>query len=277
MSRGLASAITTELAKGQYIMAHLVSLELADSWLFTDAPYDVLDPDTQIFIFYFSLTSGSTAATVSTRSWYGSGVVDQLHSQLASGMTVQSLTGDLQAGTTIASIGASPNVTLSHTANTTDSQHSTIVRGGFLYKTGGFLLGLDSIQENTGISIGAITLGISSVNQAIISDVLNNGHLNREVKIKRIFLDSNLDVISGAVFSIYSGRIDGMTISDSGGESSIELSVANHWSDFARTNGRHTNNASQQQHYDGDMSMEFAPQAGKKMRWGHIEEDPERW
>ena len=111
----------------------------------------------------------------------------------------------------------------------------------------------------------------------LISDVLNNGHLNKKVTIKRIFLDSDYLPVGGTssyeynVFSVYSGKIDGMTIKESGEESVMELSVANHWVDFNRDNGRQTNNTSQQHHFPLDMSMEFAPQTGKKLLWGEIE------
>ena len=77
-------------------------------------------------------------------------------------------------------------------------------------------------------------------------------------------------MISGAVFQVYSGRIEGMNITDSGEDSVMELSVANHWADFKRESGRQTNNTSQQHHFDGDLSMEFAPQTGKKLLWGEI-------
>ena len=274
MSRGLASAITDELAKGQFTMAHLVSLELDSSWLFTDAPCDVIDPDSNTFRFWFSFTSGSTAATVESRSWHGSSFVPYLHAQLAAGMTLTNWVGGgevLQEDTEIASVGDSPDITLSLPANYTDEHAETMVNGDYSYKAGGFLLGLDGVKESSNLNIGSLTIGISSVNQTVISDVLNNGHLNRKVTIKRAFLDSDYTVISGAVFSVYSGRIEGMTIKDSGEDSVMELSVANHWSDFNRDNGRQTNNTSQQHHFENDMSMEFAPQTGKKLLWGAIE------
>ncbi len=183
MSRGLSSAITDELAKGQYQMAHLVKLELNSTYKYTNASTNIAD-------------------------------------------------------------------------------------GSDTYVPNGFLMGLDNVQENSNINIGSMNIGISSVDQTIVSDILNNGHLNRKVTIKRAFLDSNTTLISGAIFSIYSGRIEGMSISESGNSSVMNLSVANHWTDFNRTAGRRTNNASQQHFFSGDKSMEFAPQTGKKLIWG---------
>ena len=190
MSRGLASAITDELAKGQYRMAHLVKLELNTTYLYTDASFNITE-------------------------------------------------------------------------------------SGLTYLSNSFLLGLNGVKENSNINIGSFNLGISSVNQTILSDVLNNGHLNRQVTIKRAFLNTDNELISGAVFSIYFGRIQKMSIQESGASSKINFSVANHWSDFERTSGRKTNNSSQQHYFDEDLSMEFAPQAGEKLQWGDISEQPE--
>ncbi len=183
MSRGLSSAITDELAKGQYQMAHLVKLELNTTYKYTNASTNIVD-------------------------------------------------------------------------------------GSDTYIPNGFLMGLDGVQENSNINIGSMNIGISAVDQTVIADVLNNGYLNRKVTIKRAFLDSNSTLISGAIFSIYSGRIEGMGISDSSNSSVMNLAVANQWTDFNRTAGRRTNNASQQHFFAGDKSMEFAPQTGKKLIWG---------
>ena len=50
----------------------------------------------------------------------------------------------------------------------------------------------------------------------------------------------------------------------------MEISVSNHCADFETISGRQTNNSSQKHHFDGDLSMEFAPQTGKKLVWGDI-------
>ena len=100
--------------------------------------------------------------------------------------------------------------------------------------------------------------------------MLANGHLNRRVKISRAFLDSDNELITDAIFQVYSGRIESMNIRDSEEDSMMELSVANHWVDFERDSGRQTNNTSQLHYFPNDVSMEFAPQNGKKLRWGDV-------
>ena len=280
MSRGLTSTLTDELAKGQFSMAHLVSLELDSTYLFTDAPVDITPGGNTSFNFRASITAGSTSATL-----YGpNGIYEMLFPNLVAGMLITDFNtvnfgtpSNLAEGTTIESLETAPNFTMTHEAIYSVLGAFVSFTGNFTYLANSFILGLDSIKESSNINTGSITIGISSVNQALISDVLNNGHLNKKVTIKRIFLDSDYLPVGGTsestpnVFSVYSGKIDGMTIKESGEESVMELSVANHWVDFNRDNGRQTNNTSQQHHFPLDMSMEFAPQTGKKLLWGEIE------
>jgi hypothetical protein len=154
---------------------------------------------------------------------------------------------------------------------------SDISDGGVTYSANGFLSSIGAVTESSRMNIGLMSLAFSAVDQTIVSDVLSNGHLNRAVTIKRAILDNSNAVIGS--FSIYSGFIEGMSIRDSRGTSSIAFSVANHWADFARREGRRTNNSSQQHYFSEDVCFEFADQAGKKLYWGNIsvvlEHDPD--
>ena len=150
----------------------------------------------------------------------------------------------------------------------TDS-NSEIVDGSETYSANAFLQGLSAVTESAAINIGSMTLKISGVNQTIISDVLNYGHLNRDITIKRAILDDSDAVIE--TFEIYKGFIEGMSISDSGETSSVNFSIANHWADFERIEGRVTNNSSQQHFHDGDLGFEFADQVTKQLLWGEVD------
>jgi len=154
---------------------------------------------------------------------------------------------------------------------------SDISDSGDTYSANGFLTTIGAVKESSRMNIGLMNLSFSAVNQTIVSDVLNNGHLHRAVTVKRAILD-NLNVVVGS-FSIYSGFIEGMSIRDSRGTSAIAFSVANHWADFERREGRRTNNSSQQHYFSEDVCFEFADQAGKKLYWGNIsivlEHDPD--
>tara|TARA_B100000579_G_C22701556_1_gene790022 strand:+ start:442 stop:1059 length:618 start_codon:yes stop_codon:yes gene_type:complete len=143
-----------------------------------------------------------------------------------------------------------------------------IIDSGDTYYANGFLRGISPVSEKAKLGIGALQISLSAVNQTIVSDVLNNGHLHRQVTIKRAVLNSSNTLVGS--FTIYLGYIEKMSISDSNSSSTLNFSVANHWSDFNRINGRRTNNASQQHYFNGDKSFEFCSQAGKQLVWGDL-------
>ena len=298
MSRGLASGITDQLASGKFSMAHLISIETNESpyspadeagnYLYTDAPVDIPNKvagKTERYLWRLSITLGSKTTTMEEKTGYG--VVQQLYDQVKVGFVCDEVKGTeagaaFPTGNTVAAIseityvGAHSLVTItfSEEALRTESRARLYFEGTndlhYIYKANGFILGLDGVQESSNLNIGSLTIGVSSVNQTLISDMLANGHLNRRVKISRAFLDSDNELITDAIFQVYSGRIESMNIRESGEDSMMELSVANHWADFERESGRQTNNTSQQHHFENDMSMEFAPQTGKKLLWGEI-------
>ena len=145
-----------------------------------------------------------------------------------------------------------------------------IVDGSDTYVPNGFLRGIGAVSESSSINIGSIDITVSSATQTILSDVLNNGHLNRNVTIKRAILDTDDTVVTSGTFQIYAGYIEGMSITDTQGDSVITFAVANHWSDFMRFEGRRTNDSSQQHFFNGDKAFEFTSQAGKKLYWGNV-------
>ena len=145
-----------------------------------------------------------------------------------------------------------------------------IVDGSDTYVPNGFLRGIGAVSESSSINIGSIDITVSSATQTILSDVLNNGHLNRNVTIKRAILDTDDSVVTSGTFQIYAGYIEGMSITDTQGDSVINFAVANHWSDFMRFEGRRTNDSSQQHFFNGDKAFEFTSQAGKKLYWGNV-------
>ena len=146
-----------------------------------------------------------------------------------------------------------------------------IVDGSDTYVPNGFLHGIGAIAETASINIGSIDIAVSSATQTILSDVLTNGHLNRNVTIKRTILDTDDTVVTSGTFQIYAGYIEGMSITDRQGDSIINFAVANHWADFQRIEGRRTNDSSQQHFFDGDKAFEFTSQAGKKLYWGNVD------
>ena len=137
---------------------------------------------------------------------------------------------------------------------------SDIVDGGDTYSANGFLQKIGSISESASLTIGSLSLSLSGVNQTLISDVLNNGHIHRQITIKRAFINASTNALIES-FSIYSGRVEGMDIADNDKTSMINFQVSNHWGDFARLAGRRTNSGSQNQFFPNDKGFDFITQS----------------
>ena len=145
----------------------------------------------------------------------------------------------------------------------TDAIHD-LTESGNVYLANGFLLGIGKVSESKGMNLGKLNLTISAVNQTIISEVLTNGYLNKKVTIKRGFLDSNNNLISSnAIYTIYEGKIEGMSILDSTSASEIQFSMTNQWSDFGKIAGRITTSDSQHQFYSPDVGFDFMASSNK--------------
>ena len=148
----------------------------------------------------------------------------------------------------------------------TTCQHD-LSSGGNTYLSSGMLLDLSEIGEDSGISTGGITLTLSAAATSLMTDLLTNGHLHRQITVSLALLDSDHAIIDSP-FELYRGRVESMSIKDTAKTSTLELGVANHWADFERSNGRSFTDNAQQQRYSGDKGFEFAAQAGDDMTWG---------
>ena len=277
-SRSLSSDVKTQLASGSFNMAHLVKLSNSVNSGGIDSLEDFTPPPLNAEGNPQDWQSGSHSNIGGVSSASGTGALFNIF-----------VSGDGEVVTfTIASIGSGyvdgETIVVTDPGNTpqtctltvivltgnhyfTDSI-SDVVDGDDTYLANGFLQGLSAVTESSNINIGSTALRISGVNQTVISDVLNFGHLHRTVIIKRAILDDSDAVID--TFEIYKGFVEGMTITDSGETSSVNFSIANHWADFERIEGRATNNSSQQHFYDNDLGFEFSDQASKKIMWGDI-------
>ena len=288
-------------------MAHLIAIETNESpfapqdeagnYLYTDAPVDIQNKvagKPEKFLYRLTTTAESNIGTMSEKTKYGE--LQEFVDQVKIGFVCDeykyspyywAINEDVfPTGNTVTAVGditypssgiSALSITFSEDALRTARRAQVYFEGtnelSYTYKANGFISGINSVNESSNLNTGSLTIGISTVNQTVVSDLLSNGHLNRKVKISRAFLDSDYQLITDAIFQVYSGRIDGLTLSETGKISMMEISVANHWADFERISGRQTNNSSQKHHFANDLSMEFAPQTGKKLVWGDITEE----
>jgi len=152
----------------------------------------------------------------------------------------------------------------------TDSSYpltSSISGTSRTYTASDFLMGFSEFSELSDITKASVKLTLSGANLTYISVVLNENITNVPVTIYRGLLDSSNDIIADP-FLLYSGVVESFSIGENSKSSSLTLSVASHWADFDKKNGRKTNNTSQKRFFSTDVGMEFASELTNDIKWG---------
>ena len=251
--RGLSANIKTQLASSSFVMATLVKLELNATFRFTDFSSDI------------GIGSGDYVVTKDCNVYKDNRVikVDEYDS-LQRGMTVTSDKYGIKSGSYIQFFkGGSGNEQIWMNQVTemdaVEGEHSvsfTIAGVTELYTANRFLLDIGSVRESDKLTAGSIGIQLSGINQTLIADFLNNGHINKKVTIKRAYLNATTYAVIDTL-SIFTGRIDSMQIGDTDDATIIDLQVSNHWGDFNRKAGRLSTSNSQQQFFPNDKGLDF--------------------
>lgn len=133
----------------------------------------------------------------------------------------------------------------------------------------GQLLKIPDIEESLSITARTINISLSGVDQSIISAVLSQKLINRDLDIYMGFLDSNGTLIVDPV-QIFKGIVENYNVAENSvqGSSIVDVSVASHWVDFEKTAGRRTNDNDQQLLYPGDDGFRHTSQIIKDLEWG---------
>jgi hypothetical protein len=130
-------------------------------------------------------------------------------------------------------------------------------------------MGLSNFSEEVDITKTTLNLGLSGADQTFISTALNENVVNDSVTIYRGFLNSSNALIADP-FLLYQGTIDTFEISERGSDSNIVFKIVSHWADFDKTNGRKTNNTSQQRFFSADVGMDFSSETVQDIKWGRV-------
>ena len=145
------------------------------------------------------------------------------------------------------------------------------ISGDGSYTSFGALLGFGDIEENATLEIQKLTIQVSGIlidgetSITPVDDFLNTDYTHAPVSIRRVYTDDN-GVIGN--FEIFKGYITGGTMAVNSSDScSVNINVANHWSDFDREAGRYTNNSSQQRYFSGDTGFDYASEVQKELKW----------
>lgn len=136
------------------------------------------------------------------------------------------------------------------------------------YSAESYVLGIGGSNESTDLRVGSITLNLSTVGSTVRGYLLSNDIINREAQFYKAVINDSTGAIVGDPIPTFKGYITKFSISDSGSKSSASISIASHWADFEKKNGRFTNDNSQQNVFSGDLGMQYAANTVKNLRWG---------
>ena len=136
------------------------------------------------------------------------------------------------------------------------------------YLAQGQFLSFGNIVESSDIRVGQIDLTFTAVDTTTIALLLNNDYMNKRVVIYRAILGNDYNFTSDDVFTIFDGSIMAYSIQEQDNTATVVITVATQFADFERTNGRRSNNASQQAVFSSDLGMNFSAQIVKDIKWG---------
>lgn len=145
---------------------------------------------------------------------------------------------------------------------------SNLTYANQVYGSTSFLLEVGNATESQELRVNDMTITLSGVDQTFIQSFLsNNNYIADTVTIYRAVVNPNTNGIFGAIV-YFEGRIAVYGIEESETDSKVAVTVASHWADFERVNGRKTNQNSQAIYFPNDTGFQYAAKVVKDLRWG---------
>ena len=142
-----------------------------------------------------------------------------------------------------------------------------LVWGGYQYFGGGNLIGISPIAETSEIRAVGVDLSMSGLPASLISIALNEDYQGRPVKIY-------FGVLSGGAivadpYLLFDGRMDVMTIDDTGDSASINLSAESRLIDLERPRIRRYTPEDQRSKHPNDSGLDYVPVIqDTSIQWG---------
>ena len=146
--------------------------------------------------------------------------------------------------------------------------------GGNTYTALGHFIAFSGGEENRDLAETRLTVSLSGVDQAWISNVLEQNYVDRRLVVRRAFLAPGGGVMVDPV-ALFDGLCDGRSrISEDHGAGAsrcvVTLEAGSHWSDFGRRPGRHANDNEQRFLFAGDGFFRFVSEINRTVTWGAV-------
>ena len=145
--------------------------------------------------------------------------------------------------------------------------------GGNTFQAQGDFLSLSEGQETAELQIHSVNIILSAVNVSNITTFGTSNIINKDVEIRRAFLDPATNKLQGdsagdAVFLAFKGKIAGYQIVNNINTADIQLQVSSQFINFTRKNGRRSNLVNFQREHPTDFSMQHSHETVSDIFWG---------
>lgn len=128
------------------------------------------------------------------------------------------------------------------------------------------ILEVGSANETGDLRVNEFTLKLSGVSQYYLALFLGNNYVNVRTQVWKAVISSG--AVVGSPIQVFDGNMTNFDIDENDTGSEVTVSIASHWKDFERVNGRRTNSASQKKWFSADEGMQFAKELVKDIPWG---------
>lgn len=139
---------------------------------------------------------------------------------------------------------------------------------GYTWLGVGDLGGISPISETSEVRANGISLTLSGVDSARVTDVLSEDYRGRSCKVWLALLDSAGTVLADPDLR-FSGVMDQASIEDNGETCTITMAAESRLVDLQRSRERRLTDEDQQNLFPGDRGLEFvAAMQDKELLWG---------
>lgn len=144
--------------------------------------------------------------------------------------------------------------------------YGDLVIDGESYIGAGTLLAISSIEETGEIAARGVTMTLSGISSEIISVALAENYQNRAA---RIYIGSLAEDGSASSYQLFGGRLDVMTIEESGETATVSATAESRLIDLERPRARRYTSEDQKSLYPGDLGLDYVNDLqDKTLDWG---------
>ena len=171
---------------------------------------------------------------------------------------MRTLPGGVQAAADGASVGSISLVEMQTTVPAYFcTAPFTVNSGGHDYLGLGTLVALEPIRETESVEAVGVRVTLSGVPSSLLAVALGEAITGKALKIHAALIGAD-GAIVGSAFTVFSGRMDTMTISDDGPAATIVVTAESRMAALMSSNVKRMTDADHKQRYTGDDFFEHS-------------------